>query len=245
MGLEGIVIVDADVKYGTLVDRHNDDTQSLFKLKQKLVLPKTQIILQDRKRIWKDGKADSLECFYMCTMQIQDTVKTIKFRDQQLRDSGIPVRLKYMERVAGATGNEFPCIDGFRHMHIATQYDMSVEVPADDKDKTDILFALGVTDCNRLYNPQAFRSKFTHESSFLSQPACVRERGQASSLQRRNARVLPALPESPESMPEEGRAAESRQDVIEISSDDSDVGTSMQKPGNKTHSNVYYVYSFF
>jgi hypothetical protein len=255
MGLEGIVIVDADVKYGTLVDRHNDDTQLLFKLKQKLVLPETQILLQDRKMIWKDGKADSLslECFYMCTMQIQDIVKTFKFRDQQLRNSGIPVRLKYMERVAGATGNEFPCIDGFRHMHIATQYDMSVEVPADDKDKTDILFALGVTDCNRLYNPQAFRSKSTHESSFLSR--------QASSLKRNNARVLPALPESPESMPEEeraaesmaeegraaesmpkkGKAAESRQDVIEISSDDSDEDTSIKNQTNETDSNLYYV----
>jgi hypothetical protein len=107
-----------------------------------------------------------------------------------------------MECVAGVTGTQFPCIDGFRHMHIATQYDMSVEVPPDDKDKTDILFALGVTDCKRLYNPQAFRSKSTHESqpcsSFPSQQAgggsaARREGVQVSSLslQRRNARVLP------------------------------------------------------
>ncbi len=191
MGLEGIVIVDADVEYGTLVDRHNDDTQLLFKLKQKIVLPSRPIILQDRKLIWKDGKEDSLECIYTCPMQIQDELKTIRFRDQQQRDAGSIVRLKYMECVAGATGNQFPCIDGFRHMHIATQYDMSVEVPPDDNDNTDILFALGVTDCNRLYNPQGFRAKSTHESqpcsSFLSQAA---DGESTVTLRRRNAGVF-------------------------------------------------------
>jgi hypothetical protein len=124
MGLEGIVIVDPSVQYGTLMDRHGDPAYYFFKLKQKIVLPPTQIVqgkIYDR---FKDGEIAPPEYEYTLTED-----KEIKFSDQQNRDTDFKHRLKYMEHVPGMTG--FPCMTGYRHMHFATPYDMSVAVPAD------------------------------------------------------------------------------------------------------------------
>jgi hypothetical protein len=123
MGLEGIVIVDPSVQYGTLLDRHENPAHYFFKLKQKIVLPPTQIVQGKKKDRYKDGEIAAPEYEYALTEH-----KEIQFSDQQPRNTDSKHRLKYMEHVPGMTG--FPCITGYRHMHFATQYDMSVEVPA-------------------------------------------------------------------------------------------------------------------
>jgi hypothetical protein len=124
MGLEGIVIVDPSVQYGTMEDRSGDPANYFFKLKQKIVLPRTQIVQKGTIDKYKDGAIAPPEYEYALT--IGD--KEIKFSDQQPRNTHFKHRLKYMEHVPGMTG--FPCITGYRHMHFATPYDMSVEVPA-------------------------------------------------------------------------------------------------------------------
>jgi hypothetical protein len=125
MGLEGIVIVDPSVQYGTMEDRSGDPANYFFKLKQKIVLPPTQIEQKGQIQKYKDGAIAPSEYEYALT--IED--KEIKFSDQQPRKKDkFWQRLKYMEHVPGMTG--FPCISGYRHMHFATPYDMSVEVPA-------------------------------------------------------------------------------------------------------------------
>jgi hypothetical protein len=59
-----------------------------------------------------------------------DTVDAcIGFTDQQDRATGSFSRLKYMELTPGLA-NDFPCHSGVRHMHFATDYDMTVAVPA-------------------------------------------------------------------------------------------------------------------
>jgi hypothetical protein len=126
MGLEGIVIVDSNVHYGTLLDRHDDPAQYFFKLKQKIVLPRTPIVQGSScVQRHKDGGPAPPE--YLYTIQ-NDQNEAIKFVDQQDRATGSRLRLKYMEQAPGMKA--FPCMSGYRHMHFATQYDMSVEVPA-------------------------------------------------------------------------------------------------------------------
>jgi hypothetical protein len=125
MGLEGIVIVDPSVQYGTMEDNGGDPANYFFKLKQKIVLPPTQIVQKGQICKYKDGAIAPPESEYALT--IGD--KEIKFSDQQPRNKDIFWhRLKYMEHVPGMKG--FPCITGYRHMHFATPYDMSDEVPA-------------------------------------------------------------------------------------------------------------------
>lgn len=115
MGLEGIVIVDADEEYGTLVDRHGDDAQLFFKLQQKIVLPWTQITQGKKIDRWKDG-AEHPEHIY--TMQNENNEK-IEFTDEQDRKTGSYVRIKYMEHAPGMTNN-FPCQSGYSHAHCYT-----------------------------------------------------------------------------------------------------------------------------
>ncbi len=70
MGLEGIVIVDADEEYGTLVDRHGDDAQLFFKLQQKIVLPWTQITQGKKIDRWKDGAEHPEHIYIQCKTKI-------------------------------------------------------------------------------------------------------------------------------------------------------------------------------
>jgi hypothetical protein len=136
LGLEGIVIVHPDVKYGALTDPRTDDDAAkklFFKLKQKIVLPGRQITKLGNKEIHKDGE---LENQYEYTI-MDENKQTIKFTDQQDRTDGSYgsySRIKYMEFVPGDEEgegfNRFPCTQGYRHMHFATNDDESVQVPA-------------------------------------------------------------------------------------------------------------------
>jgi len=126
LGLEGIVIVNPDVRYGTkhTEDRHDDQAGTCFKLKQKIVLPGVHFTKTGRsKDVWKDGAKQS-EYLFTTTVDGSD----VCFTDQQGRKTGLS-RLKYMEYAPGL-GDSFPCQSDYRHMHFATHEDMSVMVPA-------------------------------------------------------------------------------------------------------------------
>jgi len=133
LGLEGIVIVHPDVQYGALTDPHTDDNAKgklFFKLKQKIVLNDRQIMYLGPIKRKKDGKMEN-EYEY----QIKDDKdKDVKFIDQQGRKDKSYSRIKYMEYVPGDYKDEgfkgFPCRQGYRHMHFATDNDESVQVPA-------------------------------------------------------------------------------------------------------------------
>jgi hypothetical protein len=126
LGLEGIVIVNPDVPYGTkhTENRHDDRFGTCFKMKQKVVLPYRPFRNTGRsKDVWKDGTKQSEHQF---TTEVHGN--EVGFTDQQGRETGRS-RLKYMEYAAGA-GDTFPCQSDYRHMHFATHEDMSVMVPA-------------------------------------------------------------------------------------------------------------------
>jgi len=132
LGLEGIVIVHPDVQYGALTDPHTGDNAEkklFFKLKQKIVLPGRKIRHLGKKAISKDGQ---LENQYQYTIMDENN-QTITFIDQQHRTDGSYSRIKYMEFVPGDGRGEgfdsFPCMQGYRHMHFATDDDESVQVP--------------------------------------------------------------------------------------------------------------------
>ena len=65
---------------------------------------------------------------------MDENYQTIRFIDQQDRTDGSYSRIKYMEFVPGDERGEgfdsFPCTQGYRHMHFATNDDESVQVPA-------------------------------------------------------------------------------------------------------------------
>jgi hypothetical protein len=126
MGLEGIVIANTSVKYGTLetLDRHDDKVGTFFKLKQKIVLPgrpfqKTGV----SKDVWKDG-AKQTEHEFTTTINGQ----VVHFTDRIGKETA-HARIKYMEHAPGL-GDEFPCQSGYRHMHFAQPDDMNIMVPA-------------------------------------------------------------------------------------------------------------------
>ena len=61
MGLEGIVIVNANAQYGALDDPRtgdNAENQLFFKLKQKIVLPGRQVTQVKQIERWKDGEIE-------------------------------------------------------------------------------------------------------------------------------------------------------------------------------------------
>ena len=161
MGLEGIVIVDPNVKYGQLTDIDGTPKDFFFKLKQKIVLPGRQITQQGKIEVPKDGK---IEKVFSYVTKVQD--KDINFTDQQNRQSESWSRIKYMEQVPGC--NFFPCKNGYRHMHFATCYDMSVEVPArvELTDRADVKNVLGIHDArvgthkNRILNWNSDEDKY-------------------------------------------------------------------------------------
>jgi len=157
MGLEGIVIVDPEVKYGTklALDRHDDDVGTFYKLKQKVVTPGVKFVNFGMSReVFKDGIIHR-EQEYITKID----EKQINFSDQQNRDSGYS-RLKYME-YAPAMGSRFPCQNGYRHMHFAQADDMSVVVPLAERSAQDnvILRILGVEPMDLLFNPHPFGAK--------------------------------------------------------------------------------------
>jgi len=149
-GLEGIVIVKDDVPYGTLLDSHDAEAQYIFKLKQKIVLPGMMIKQGEEIVVQKDG-IDVPEFEYI--VHAADGT-CVKFTDAQNRPTGSWSRLKYMEWVPGM-GNTFPCQSGFRHMHFATDYDMTVEVPLRQDPSAPVLHARW-SDGYNLFNPAPF-----------------------------------------------------------------------------------------
>ena len=146
MGLEGIVIVNQDSNYGGLLNRVGDDACNIFKLKPKIVrfgedLENTGKITD----VKKDG-VDQKEYEYVITIDGEK----VKFTDMQNRDSkkkGSMTRIKYMEH-APAMGYDFPCSAGYRHLHFATDYDLSIEVLGTDEINKDpyVRRVLGVDD---------------------------------------------------------------------------------------------------
>jgi hypothetical protein len=142
MGLEGIVIVNPHVMYGTekttpgerkTMFRSQDGAQcgggenqgTFFKLKQKIVLPSTQVEKGNQTNVDKDGEKKK-EWEYTANV----AGEKVRFTDEQ----GWHIwsaDLKYMERAEKET--PWPCKDGYRHMHFSTDYDMSVQVPAETK----------------------------------------------------------------------------------------------------------------
>lgn len=148
-GLEGIVIVKADVPYGTLVDSKDAEAQYIFKLKQKIV-ERGHMIKQGKQiLVLKDG-IDVPE--YEYTVYSYDGT-CIKFTDAQNRPTGSWSRLKYMEFAPGM-GNAFPCQSGFRHLHFATDYDVTVEPPPVVAEPE-----VSVARCCDLFNPEPFARK--------------------------------------------------------------------------------------
>jgi hypothetical protein len=158
MGLEGIVIVNPESEYGGLLDHAGDDACNYFKLKQKIVRPGEE--LRATGRIIDKIKDGVLQREHQYTINIDK--KLVFFTDQQERDSCAYVRIKYMER-APLMYDTFPCQSGYRHMHFATQHDMSVEVPAAEELTHEALVrqVLGVDDgaatrSAQLFNPRPF-----------------------------------------------------------------------------------------
>jgi hypothetical protein len=121
-----IVIVRGDAEYGELVDRKGDKAENYFKLKQKIVrLGNNLINTGTTKEKRKDGVLQQEHDF---TIQLDN--ETIHFTDQINMPNKELARIKFMER---APYYSFPCQgQGYRHMHFASHFDMSVEVPAAD-----------------------------------------------------------------------------------------------------------------
>jgi hypothetical protein len=149
-GLEGIVIVKADVPYGTLVDSQDAEAQYIFKLKQKIVERGHMIKQEKQILVFKDG-IDVPE--YEYTVYSYDGT-CIKFTDAQNRPTGSWSRLKYMEFAPGM-GNAFPCQSGFRHLHFATDYDLTVEPPPVTVEPE----AVATACVHDLFNPEPFARK--------------------------------------------------------------------------------------
>jgi hypothetical protein len=133
MGLEGIVIVNPSVKYGTLdtLDDHHEEIGTFFKLKQKIVLPGRKFQKTGRtKDVSKDGKTHTEHDF---TTTVDGQV--VHFTDRIGKETA-HARIKYMEHAPGL-GDTFPCQSGYRHMHFAQSDDMNVMVPAERALTTD------------------------------------------------------------------------------------------------------------
>jgi hypothetical protein len=162
MGLEGIVIVNPQSEYGGLLDHAGDDACNYFKLKQKIVRPGEE--LRATGNLIEKIKDGVLQREHQYTINIDK--KIVFFTDQQERDSCAYVRIKYMER-APFMYDTFPCQSGYRHMHFATQHDMSVEVPAAEELTHEALVrqVLGVDDDSQLFNPRPFALDSAPESA--------------------------------------------------------------------------------
>lgn len=94
-------------------------------MKQKIVLPSTQVVKGNQTNVDKDGEKKE-EWEYTANV----AGEKVRFTDEQ----GWHIwsaDLKYMERAEKET--PWPCKDGYRHMHFSTDYDMSVQVPAETK----------------------------------------------------------------------------------------------------------------
>jgi hypothetical protein len=178
LGLEGIVIVNPNVKYGTKHTEveHEDLSGTFFKLKQKVVLPGMEFKPTGQtKDVWKDGEKQVEHAFTATVGR-----ERVNFTDLQDRETGHS-RIKYMEHVPGM-GNRFPCQSGYRHMHFATPQDVSVKVPVKEEQEynhkidtilgwdrdvkrirswnraedSETLRALAPKSLERLYNPRPF-----------------------------------------------------------------------------------------
>jgi hypothetical protein len=151
MGLEGIVIVNQDVKYRA-------SGGYFFKLKPKIVLSGREIEPTGKtKDVLKDGVKQTEHEF---VTEVSD--ETVTFTDLQPRKAGY-ARLKYMERIEAMKG-KFPCNEeGYRHMHFASEYDMPVVVPCvsviakDDEDRVRDM--LGLSGTLNIYNPRGFQMR--------------------------------------------------------------------------------------
>ena len=178
LGLEGIVIVDKRVKYGTQarLNDHDEDAGTFFKLKQKIVLPGAKFEKTGRSRaVWKDGQKQVEHAF---TASIAD--EEVRFTDRIGKETGHAC-IKYMEHAPGL-GDTFPCQSGYRHTHFTQPDDMSVLVRAVNVSTAPLRVrnTLGVDDSVgrilnwdvaadrhkldqslpvlRLYNPRPFRA---------------------------------------------------------------------------------------
>jgi hypothetical protein len=160
MGLEGIVIVNSEVKYGRkrMLDEHDDEVGTFYKLKQKVVVPGRRFrntgVVKKVRRDGQEGGQETYECEFRTVMPLGE--EEVAFTDQQDRETGFS-RLKYMEYSAVA-GNTWPCSSGYRHLHFTTADDMSVVVPAAGPSAADaeVLASLGVAPLDRLFNPRPF-----------------------------------------------------------------------------------------
>jgi hypothetical protein len=160
MGLEGIVIVNAEVKYGRkrTLDEHDDEVGTFYKLKQKVVVPGRRFrntgVVKKVRRDGQEGGQETYESEFRTVMPLGE--EEVVFTDRQDRETGFS-RLKYMEYAAGA-GNTWPCCSGYRHLHFTTADDMSVVVPPAGPSAADaeVLASLGVAPLDRLFNPRPF-----------------------------------------------------------------------------------------
>ena len=127
MGLEGIVIVKTDDKYGALLDDHGNDTCNLFKLyklKQKNCTVGTRLQnKKNKKKVQKDGE-DVLEHEYTIFLKQknkggEEFETQITFSDLQDKQDSVSATIKYMERATNV-GNTFQHHNGYRHIHFKT-----------------------------------------------------------------------------------------------------------------------------
>ena len=120
MGLEGIVLVEPDVKYADL--NHPED-KKFFKLKPKTVLP-----LRYYKPVhpFFQVKPDGTTKEYTYETEVKG--KKIRFHDLIEIQRRNYSRIKYMEFARDV--HNFQCHQGIRHTHFAQDDDMSMEVSA-------------------------------------------------------------------------------------------------------------------
>jgi hypothetical protein len=112
-----------------------------------------ELTKENEKEEWKDGEKEKVS-EYTVNVEKHD----VTFVDMQRNREGHKVRIKWMEKCPGAP---WPCRGerGYRHMHIASQYD--INIPVDNSELTSeqqqkVRYLMGRDRV--LFNPVGFKS---------------------------------------------------------------------------------------
>jgi hypothetical protein len=167
-GHEGIVIVDPEMRYFDL-----NDQKGIFKLKQKIVVRAKSTCIGEQ------TKNDKKTLLYQTIIN----QKTVQFPDRVSRQIAHKhPRIKYMEEmnVESKLKNSYQLRNGFRHVHIAFNNDLSMEVQRK--------VSVDKGESNPVFNPTGWVKRGNPKGSGGQQ--CLTERLRNIAQQNNRAREL-------------------------------------------------------
>jgi hypothetical protein len=148
----GLIVVDPRVPYN-FIAKQNEHTR-FYKRKPKTVTKQFIKLMKERKQEeWKDGGKETVSEY---TVKVEE--HDVTFVDMQQNREGHDVRIKWMEKCPGAP---WPCRGerGYRHMHIASKYDINIPVDNSELTKEQVQKVRYLMGSDRvLFNPVGFKS---------------------------------------------------------------------------------------